>query len=44
MLLEVGDVVIYPKNLGVKVKDNIILNQSEVYAVTERQTVEDFED
>jgi co-chaperonin GroES (HSP10) len=44
MLLEVGDVVIYPKNLGVKVKDNIILNQSEIYAVTERQTVEDFED
>lgn len=40
MLLEVGDVVIYPKNLGVKVKDNIILNQSEIYAVVERQMME----
>jgi co-chaperonin GroES (HSP10) len=40
MLLEVGDVIIYPKNLGVKVGDNIILNQGEVYAVTERQMME----
>jgi co-chaperonin GroES (HSP10) len=44
MLLEVGDIVIYPKNLGVKVRDNIILNQSEILAVSERQMVEDFED
>jgi co-chaperonin GroES (HSP10) len=44
MLLEVGDTVIYPKNIGVKVGDNIILNQSEIYAVSERQFVEDFED
>lgn len=44
MLLEVGDIVIYPKNLGVKVRDNIILNQSEILAVSERQVTEENND
>ena len=34
MVLEVNDTVIYPKNAGIKVGDNIILAQSEVIAIT----------
>ena len=36
MVLEVNDTVIYPKNAGVRVGDNLILAQSEVMAITER--------
>ena len=44
MVLVSGDIVIYPKNAGVKVEDNLILTQSEVIAIKDRELVEESND
>lgn len=40
MLLEVGDIVTYPKNAGTEIKGLLLLNQADIMCISERQEQE----
>lgn len=44
MILEVNDIVIYPKNAGVRIGEQLILAQTEVMAIKNEQYVEEGND
>jgi co-chaperonin GroES (HSP10) len=41
MMLEVGDIVTYPKNAGTEIKGLLLLNQADIMCITERFPVDE---